>query len=68
MEHVVNCPQPGCGTSAEIVDRWVWLSTNGPVAHVKTMCVNGHGFTPTLDSLTPPTRRLPRSAVPMTVH
>jgi len=36
MEHIVSCPQPGCGVSAEIVDRWVWLSTHGPVEHVKT--------------------------------
>jgi hypothetical protein len=63
MEHIVSCPQPGCGASADIVDRWVWLSTNGPVEHVKTWCVNGHGFTPILDSLVQPTPSLPEPAV-----
>ena len=23
MEHIIYCPQPGCGASAQIVDRWV---------------------------------------------
>ena len=32
MEHIVSCPQPGCGAAAEIKDRWVWLSTHGPVS------------------------------------
>jgi hypothetical protein len=48
MEHIVSCPQAGCGAAAEIVDRWVWLSTDGPVEQVKIWCVNGHGFTPAL--------------------
>ena len=52
MESIVPCPQPRCGASAQIVDCWVWPSTNGPVEHVKTWCVNGHGFTPPLDTLT----------------
>jgi hypothetical protein len=48
MEHIVSCPQAGCGAAAEIADRWVWLSTDGPVEQVKIWCVNGHGFTPDL--------------------
>jgi hypothetical protein len=68
MEHIVSCPQAGCGASAEIVDRWVWLSTDGPVEHVKTWCVNGHGFTPALDTLTTqPTPSLPEPAMGVTV-
>jgi hypothetical protein len=31
MEHIIYCPQPGCGASTQIVDRWVWRSTSGPV-------------------------------------
>ena len=67
MTHVVDCPQPGCGAFAEVVDHWVWLSTDGPVEHVKTWCVNGHSFTPILDSLTQPTPSLPEPAVRLTV-
>jgi len=63
MESIVPCPQPRCGASAQIVDRWVWPSTNGPVEHVKTWCVNGHGFTPTLDSLARTAPSPPKPAV-----
>jgi hypothetical protein len=52
MQHSIHCPQPGCAAPAGIVDRWTWTSTDGPVEHVKTWCVNGHGFTPPLDTLT----------------
>jgi hypothetical protein len=52
MQHTISCPQPGCAAPAEIVDRWTWTSTDGPVEHVKTWCANGHGFTPPLDTLT----------------
>ena len=52
MHHSISCPQPGCAAPAEIVDRWTWTSTDGPVEHVKTRCANGHGFTPPLDTLT----------------
>lgn len=44
------CPQlygndaPGqkCGAPAEILDRQVLSSTDGPVTHVKTRCAAGH--------------------------
>ena len=45
MQHIIDCPQPGCGVPAEIVDRWTWTSTDGPVEHVKTWCASGHWFT-----------------------
>jgi hypothetical protein len=35
---------PGCGLPAEIVDRWTWNSTSGPVEHVETLCVMGCRF------------------------
>jgi hypothetical protein len=54
MDHIISCPQPSCGLPAQIVDRWVWGSSDGPVEHVKTWCANGHWFTPTLDMLTTP--------------
>jgi hypothetical protein len=36
---VIDCI--GCGLPAEIVDRWTWPSTDGPVEHIATVCVNG---------------------------
>jgi len=40
---VTDCP--GCGLPADIVDRWEWPSTHGPVTHIATVCVNGCRFT-----------------------
>jgi hypothetical protein len=61
-------PSRAGGAPAEIVDRWTWPSTDGPVEHVKTMCVNGHGFTPMLDTITtqpaPAARPTPAIGVP----
>ncbi len=37
-----NCPQ--CGLLAEVVDRDVWPSTDGPVEHVHVRCVDRHRF------------------------
>jgi pheromone shutdown protein TraB len=42
MIEFVACPEPGCDAAAEITARWVWSSTDGPLEHVKTSCVNGH--------------------------
>lgn len=39
---LVSCPE--CGLPAEIVDRWELDSTEGPLAHVKTLCVRRHWF------------------------
>jgi hypothetical protein len=38
------CPEPSCGTVAEINDRFTYASTDGPLAHVKTYCANRHAF------------------------
>jgi len=51
MSDSIPCPDPTCTASAQIIDRWTWESTLGPVEHVKTMCGRGHAFTPPLDSL-----------------
>ena len=37
-----RCPQ--CDSIAEIVDRDVWPSTDGPVEHVHVRCVRRHRF------------------------
>ena len=46
---LVGCPQ--CLAPAEITDRFVLQSTNGPVEHVTVWCVNRHRFTATIDHL-----------------
>jgi hypothetical protein len=51
MPTTISCPDPACTAPAQILDRWTWESTNGPVDHVKTSCARGHRFTPTLDTL-----------------
>jgi hypothetical protein len=51
MPETIPCPDPACPAPAQILDRWSWESTDGPVEHVKTRCPHGHGFTPTVDSL-----------------
>jgi len=40
------CPDPERGASAEIVPRAVADGTDGPVAHVRTLCVNKHRYLP----------------------
>jgi hypothetical protein len=47
----VRCPDLDCGQPAEIVDTWVWSSTDGPVPHARTRCLLGHVFTPPSDWL-----------------
>lgn len=47
----VLCPDLDCGHSAEVVDTWVWSSTDGPAPHARTRCRLGHVFTPPSDSL-----------------
>jgi len=37
-----RCPQ--CGQIAEVVDRDVWPSTDGPIEHVHVRCVRRHRF------------------------
>jgi hypothetical protein len=39
---IINCP--GCGEIAEVIDRFVLPSTDGPVAHVRTHCLRRHWF------------------------
>jgi hypothetical protein len=51
---IVLCPDPGCGSPAEVVDRWTLESTDGPVAHVTTRCVCRHVFTPRVSTLRSP--------------
>jgi hypothetical protein len=41
----IACPEPACPMPAEVVERFVLASTDGPVEHLKTWCLDGHGFT-----------------------
>jgi hypothetical protein len=45
MPDRIPCPDPACTAPAQIVDRWTWESTAGPIEHVKTGCARGHWFT-----------------------
>jgi hypothetical protein len=56
MLTIVSCPQ--CGHPAEIIDRFVLESTDGPAEHVRVLCLARHHFML-------PTEALTRSAVPM---
>jgi hypothetical protein len=51
MIEIFPCPDPHCPAPAELVERWVFRSTHGPVEHVKTRCLTGHVYTPTAESL-----------------
>jgi hypothetical protein len=41
---ITACPDPECGAPAEITLWAVATSTNGPVPHVRTLCVNKHSY------------------------
>jgi len=37
-----RCLEPGCGMSAEVVERSLMESTDGPIEHIKTRCPRNH--------------------------
>jgi len=39
---LLPCPDASCGAVAEILDRITVGSTDGPIEHVKTRCLDGH--------------------------
>ncbi len=43
--HIIACPDPLCGLPAEVVDRFTFSSTDGPIEHVRTYCLHRHIFT-----------------------
>jgi hypothetical protein len=51
---IVACPDPECGAPATIGARWTWPSTDGPVEHVQTLCLNGHCYTQAQPKATAP--------------
>lgn len=50
-----TCPE--CGEIAEIRDRFVLASTDGPVEHIQILCLRRHSFVL-------PTANLERAAAP----
>jgi hypothetical protein len=53
---------PDCGEAAEVLDRFVLESTDGPVDHARVRCVRGHWFLLSLDALARAHARLTRAA------
>ncbi len=49
MPEKIPCPQ--CGAPAQITDRFRLNSTDGPVEHLKTRCVNNHWLTPLAETV-----------------
>jgi hypothetical protein len=45
MLHLATCPEPACGLPAEITDRFVLRSTDGPIEYVRAYCLGKHIFT-----------------------
>lgn len=52
---ITGCPE--CGVPAEVTDRFVVDSTDGPVEHVRIRCADRHWFLLPLASLCPSARR-----------
>jgi hypothetical protein len=42
---IVTCPDHDCPAPAEVLDRWDFSSTDGPIEHIKTLCLHRHTLT-----------------------
>ena len=49
---MTSCPE--CGEPAEIVDRHVLESTDGPIEHATVLCADRHRFTVLVERLVSP--------------
>jgi hypothetical protein len=56
---ITTCPD--CAEPAEVVERFVLESTDGPVDHARIRCVRGHWFLLSLDVLARAHARLTRA-------
>lgn len=54
---LVPCPERLCFAPAEVTDRYMLPSTDGPVVHVRLTCYAGHNFNADAGSLLPAERR-----------
>ena len=50
---------PDCGALAEVLDRFVLESTDGPIDHARIRCVRGHWFLLPIEMLARTHPRLP---------
>ena len=57
---LTTCPE--CAAPAEVLDRFVLESTDGPVDHARVRCVRGHWFLLSIDALAHAHARLSRAA------
>jgi hypothetical protein len=46
---IVGCPE--CGQPAEVLDRFVLASTDGPTEHMRLRCLAGHPLMLPVDAL-----------------
>ena len=51
MPDTIPCPE--CGAPARITERFSLGSTDGPMEHLKTGCVNSHWLTPLAETVQP---------------
>ena len=49
MLMIVGCPE--CGQPAEVLDRFVLASTDGPTEHLRLRCLAGHPLLLPVDAL-----------------
>ncbi len=59
---LLRCPDPDCEAPAEVVDRWCQESTDGPLEHVRTRCLQRHHFTVLAERLRPSPDSVPRAS------
>jgi hypothetical protein len=54
MLDLTVCPEPGCSSPAQVLDRSALQSTDGPIEHVRILCLNRHHFLLPVEMLTSP--------------
>jgi hypothetical protein len=65
MTDTTRCPD--CGGIAQVRERFVLESTDGPVEHARTSCPHGHHFVLGLEALTRPPLRTTRVEEPLQI-
>jgi hypothetical protein len=56
---LTSCPE--CGVPADVVERFVLASTDGPIEHARVHCAGGHRFLLSVATLHRTRRRLART-------
>jgi hypothetical protein len=63
---MVNCPE--CTAPAEVLDRFVLESTDGPIEHAIVLCILRHRRTLLVEQLIRPPSATPETAPPKTTQ